>query len=134
MKKIAVSVLFLILILVTTGCQSGLSECDAVKIAREQLPANYANAGALTFFDQYSGVNGTWKVIFPLVNVPFDELGWAGEPGQYYKSFDPSQEMPEGVYANVVIYVDAATGEVTRRELNNAFYSIPVGAESKCDC
>jgi uncharacterized protein YceK len=131
MRKIAIILLGLMLIV--TGCNSGISECEAVKIAKGQLPASYADAGAIARHDENMGINGSWVVIFPGVDIPFKELGWEGDPNQYYKFIEPQREMPEGVYADVTIYIDAKTGEVTGRELDNGIFIGGPDIYSKCN-
>ncbi|MBN1160339.1 MAG: PepSY domain-containing protein [Dehalococcoidales bacterium] len=132
MRKIAI--ILLGLMMMVAGCNSWISECDAVKIAKEQLPASYADAGAITSLDENMGINGTWVVTFPNVDIPFNELGWEGDPDQYHKyKYDSSRGLPEGVFANVTIYIDAKTGEVTKRELDNRTFLGGPGIFSECN-
>lgn len=132
MGKIAIILLGLMMIV--AGCNSGISECDAVKIARGQLPAKYADAGAITWLDENMGIDGTWGVTFTNVDIPFKELGWEGDPDHYHKyKYDSSRELPEGAFANATIYIDAKTGEVTGRELDNRTFLGGPDTYSKCN-
>lgn len=118
--------------LIAAGCNSGISECDAVRIARGQLPASYGDADAIIHLDKNVGINGAWRVTFPMVDIPFSELGWEGDPSQYFKPSEYQRELPEGIYGNVTIYVDAETGAVTGRELDNGFILGGPGMYSEC--
>ena len=134
--------LILVIMLFVSGCDNKtgtlpdassakVSECGAIKIARTQVPQRLAeympNSGFLT--DE--GPNGTWFVVFTNIDATFDELTWKGNAGDYFKSYDTPQNKPEGIYANILIYVDANSGAITRREINNAFY---LGPTRDFDC
>jgi len=99
-----------------------VSQCNAIKIARTQVPQRIAEETPASGLRTDLGTHGTWFVTFVNVNITFNELGWKGDAGDYYKKQDLEQALPKGVYANVTIYVDAETGEVTKREINNGFF------------
>jgi hypothetical protein len=109
------------------GSTTKVSQCDAVRIARTAVPKRIAdltptNAG----FRADLGKNGTWFVNYANVNIVFSELGWHGKAEDYFKRYDLEQHEPNGVYANITIYVDAGTGEVTNREIHNAYILGPI--------
>lgn len=125
-------VLLGLLILLTAGCNNGISDCDAVKKAKEQLPTKYADADPWVFLDNTTGINGTWRVTFMNIDVSFKELGWTGDINQYYKYSEAHRELPEGVYANVTIYIDAKTGEMTGRQIDNGVYTGGLNMYANC--
>lgn len=102
-----------------------VSPCDAIKIARTQVPQRLAGDMPIYGFRAELGTYGTWFLTFANVDVTFNELGWKGNAGDYYKIIDSHQDKPDGVYANIVIYVDAETGKVTNREINNGYFLGP---------
>jgi hypothetical protein len=104
-----------------------ISVCEAVKIAKTVVPGRIASLGTpQTGFRADLGEYGTWFMNFINVNVTFSELGWEGKVNDYYKRYDTQQDKPEGVYANITIYVDAGTGKITKREISNAIILGPI--------
>lgn len=125
--------ILLALALLIPGCSGGFSKCDAVKIARSQIPAAYADAGAFAALDKTVGANGAWKISFMNLYVPFTDLNWPGTAGDYYVSLSLVRTMPLGVYANASIYVDAKTGAVVKKELDNGVFLGGASGYVKCD-
>jgi len=137
--------LALAVIMLLSGCNNNtdfpeassaeISQCDAVRIARTQVPPRIAEATPAVGFRHELGLHGTWFVTFVNVDATFDELGWKGDAGDYFDKGGKNavlQDKPEGVYANVTIYVDAQTGEVTKREINNGM--VTGGPSMFLDC
>jgi hypothetical protein len=109
-----------------------ITECDAVRIARAELPAEFAQTQAIPFFAKDEQAHEMWALLFAVVKIPFTELGWTGKADDYYIKNELEQEMPQGVYANVMIYVDAETGSVVKRELSNSYILGGPGMYSDC--
>jgi hypothetical protein len=104
-----------------------VSVCEAVKIAKTVVPERIAALGTpQTGFRADLGENGTWFMNFIHVSVTFIELGWEGKAADYFKTQNFEQDMPEGVYANITIYVDAETGRITQREISNGIILGPI--------
>jgi hypothetical protein len=117
------------------GCSAmKISECDAIKIAKKQVPARIAESYTNSGFRQELGPHGTWFVNFANVYTTPDEMGWVENENTHFISGDNllgEQGVPPGSYRNVVIYVDADTGSVTGRELNNGIIAGPL--PHQCD-
>ena len=119
--------------LLLVGCvKSGISECDAIKIAKEQVPDRVADSYTNSGYRNDIGHDGTWFVNFANVDTTPGEMGWVeNEITHFIPTKNPWEENTPGTYRNVVIFIDAVTGNVTGRELNNGIILGPPGA--KCD-
>ncbi len=117
-----------------TGCSTkNISECDAIRIAREQVPARIAESYTNSGFRQELGSNGLWFVNFANVYISPEEMGWVENKNtHFYQGNDlmGMNDVPPGSYRNVVIYIDT-TGNVTGCELNNEIILGPLPHE--CD-
>jgi hypothetical protein len=135
-KMKAVIILALGLLLFLTGC-ARISECEAVRIAKQQVPAEVVARGAIaTGFRHELGPHGSWFVTFVNVNTTQSELGWEENENTHFKpeSGIPGEEnLPKDTYRNVTIYIDADTGNVTSREANNEIFVGGPNTFSKCD-
>ena len=131
-----VIILALGLLLFLAGCTK-ISECEAVKIAKQQVPAEVVARGAIAAgFRSELGPYGSWFVTFVNVGTTPSELGWEENENTHFKpeSTLPGEEnLPKDSYRNVTIYVDADTGNVTAREANNGLFIGGPGTFSKCD-
>ena len=101
-----------------------ITECEAIAVARLELPEAFADATTS------SGLNkGTYFVNFKNINVTPEEIGWQEDSIThfYHENDKPwGQDQPENVYRNATVYVDAVTGKVTERELNNEIILGPI--------
>lgn len=138
-KYILIISIILILSSVLLACSTEgfsvtqISECDAIRIAKNQVPARIAESYTNSGFNQESGPHGTWFVNFANVDTTPSEMGWVENENTYFISGDNplgEQNLPSGSYRNVVIYIDT-TGNVTGRELNNGIILGPLPHE--CD-
>jgi hypothetical protein len=109
-----------------------ISECEAIKIAKQQVPDRIASAYTNSGFRQDLWPNGAWFVNFANVFTTPEEMGWVENETTYFNEAGPMLEGNKpGTYRNVVIFVDAVTGEVTGRQLHNGIILGPPGA--RCD-
>jgi len=135
MKTIIILALGLLLFL--SGCPKISAECEAVKIAKQQVPAEVVARGAIAAgFLQELGPHGSWFVTFANVNTTRSELGWEENENTHFKPDDPifgGENLPKDTYRNVTIYIDADTGNVTSREANNEIFLGGPGSFPKCD-
>jgi hypothetical protein len=123
--------LFLILAmapgLAAAGCDNTwkpgteMSACDAVGIAKQEVPSRIAEYSPAAGLRHDLGPRGTWFVTFPNVNTTPEELGWdESKPYELASdNFPWEQDLPPGTFRNLTIYINTETGEVTGRELNN---------------
>jgi len=112
--------------------ETKISECDAIKIAKGEVPTRIAESYTNSGFRQELGPHGTWFVNFANVNTTPGEMGWVENENTHYipTSYEWEENSP-GIYRNVVIFVAAGTGNITERELNNGIILGPPGA--KCN-
>ena len=119
------------------GLPLEIVECEAVKIAKQQVPAEVVARDAIAAgFRHELGLHGTWFVTFVNVNMTPSELGWEENENTHFKpeSTIPGEEnIPKDTYRNVTIYIDADTGNVTAREANNELFLGGPGSFPKCD-
>jgi hypothetical protein len=130
----AIIILALGLLLFLPGCAK-ISECEAVRIAKQQVPAQVVDRGAIAAgFLHELGPHGSWFVTFVNVNTTPSELGWEENENTHFKpeSIFPEENIPKDTYRNVTIYIDADTGSVTSREANNEIFIGPPDSYSKC--
>jgi hypothetical protein len=119
-----VSVVFLLLLMLCAwtmeGCSAVITECDAIRIAKEQVPARIAEAYRSSGFNQIFGDSGAWFVNFVNVLTTPEEMGWVENENTHFRESNSMglNDVPPGYYRNVVIYVDTA-GNIIGRELNN---------------
>ena len=122
--SVALSVFFVFF----SGCSNPerpggkITESDAIVIAKKQVPARIAGSYVITGFRQEKGINGAWFVSFPNVNTSREELGWEENDITFFltsANYTWEKDIPQGTYRNVTIYIDADTGDVIRREVNN---------------
>ena len=135
--KLVVVIMILALTASGTACNSGpVSQCEGLKIARTQLPARFSDSSAIITLSVDEENKEIWRVLFPVVEITFAVLGWERDANQYFVAATSTElelEMPEGVYLNVVIYIDAETGEVTGLELNNKIILGHPDMYAECD-
>lgn len=122
---------------VAPGLPLEIVECEAVKIAKQQVPAEVVARGAVAAgLRRELGPHGTWFVTFVNVNTTPSELGWEENENTHFKleSTIPGEEnIPKDTYRNVTIYIDADTGNVTAREANNGLFIGGPGSFPKCE-
>jgi len=132
-----VLILLLGLMMFVTACGGvTVSQCEALDITRDHLPASFADTSAIVAIYTDETNDEKWKVLFPVVYITFEDLDWEGDASQYFKppgENAPELNLPEGVYLNVVLYINAKTGKVTGRELNNDTILGYPDMYAKCD-
>ena len=109
-----------------------ITECDAVSIARQQVPARIAENSVAAGLQPQSGEHDRWFVTFPNVNVSREELDWTKDENTHLIWSDENsfaEGMPPDTYRNVTIYVDATNGDIIGREANNGLFT---GVFSEC--
>jgi hypothetical protein len=109
-----------------------ISECEAIKIAKQHVPARIADSSVSSGFRLELGLHGAWFVIFPNISVTPEEIGWAENDITHFiqgENITQENDLPIGTYLNVVIYVDAETGDITGNELNNGLFTGPPAPE-----
>ncbi len=119
------------------GLPLEIVECRAVKIAKQQLPAEVASRGPIAAgFRHELGTHSTWWVTFVNVNATPVELGWEENENTHFEpeSGIPGEEnTPKDTYRNVTILIDAETGNVTMREANNGIFLGGPGSFPECE-
>ena len=129
-------------VLLVTGCSNPettvkeLTECDAVNIARQVVPARIANTPVIAIFHPQSEEPARWSIVFTDVNITLEELGWWEDENTHLTGSDENSfagEMPPNTYRNVIIYVDAVIGNIIGQEANNEIIPGGPGMDSECD-
>jgi len=119
-RQCCIAVILSILVLPLAACttnsgvtepeaESLMTEEEAIGIASDILPAEVvACAKIIAMLRTELGPHGFWQVQFLNTNVTQNELGWQED--------DKTRLGPEAVYPNVIITVDAKTGDIVLRE------------------
>jgi len=126
------------LLIFLAGCtnNTNISVCEAVNIAKQQVPAEVVARGAAAAgFRQELDLHGTWFVTFVNVYATQDELGWEENETTHLIAENSlaGDDVPAGTYRNVTVYIDADTGDVTEREANNGVILGGPGCFPNCD-
>jgi len=99
----------------TTEPSSTITEKEAIAIASDLRPPEaVARAGVVSILRQELGPHGTWQVEFLSANVTRDELGWQEDAKTKFVGSDE-------VLMNVIISIDARTGEILSRTAGTTF-------------
>lgn len=142
MRKITRTMLLVMsLLLFSAGCSNlsttpkEITECDAVGIARQEVPDSIAKNPVVAVLQHQSREPGQWSVTFPNVDITKEELSWEEDENTRLiwsseNSFE--EEMPPDTYRNVKIYIDASNGNVIGREANNELVLGGPGIFSDC--
>ncbi len=109
-----------------------VSECKAVKIAKSVMPAAFADDKPIISYNGNISPHGAWVVLFGPGEIPFAELGWEGDAKAYYKKEQSERTLPEGIFGNVLIYVDADRGIIISRQLSNGIILGYPGMYANC--
>ncbi len=99
---------------VTRSPRPYISRDEVISIASEIVPPEIiARARTMASLMTELGPNGVWQVQFLRANTARAELGWQEE--------DKTKFGPEEVYWNLIITIDAKTGEIISREATSGF-------------
>lgn len=92
---------------------STITEDEAVAIASDLLPPEaVARARVMSRLRPELGPHGHWQVQFLSANVTWEELGWQEDDKT---RFVGPEEVLSEVLPNVIISIDARTGEIVSR-------------------
>jgi len=139
MKRVVLLIIGVVLLV--TGCSNPatpakeITECDAVSIARQVVPARIANTPVIAIFHPQSEEPARWSIVFPVVNITLEELGWWEDENTHLIWSDENSfagEMPPDTYRNVIIYIDAVSGNIIGQEANNEIILGEPGMFSNC--
>jgi len=122
-KQCFIAVILSILVLPLAACtatgvtepetESLITEDEAIAIASDLLPPEaVARARVMSLLRQELGAHGTWQVQFLSANVTQEELGWQEDARTKFVGSDE-------VLMNVIISIDAETGEIISRTAGN---------------
>ena len=112
-----------------------IAECDAVGIARQEVPTRISDNFVLANLQHEAGEPDRWSLTFPNVYVTLNELGWKEDENNHLIWSDDNsftEGVPTDTYRNVTIYIDAMNGSIIGREASNGLFI--GGSHAYSDC
>ncbi len=113
---------------------SVITEDKAIRIASPYVPPEaVARSSIMAIFRAQSQTEPSyWQIQFLRADVTRDELeelGWEEGENTIFKIWSNGPLSPEGIYLNVIISMDAKTGDIIRKYAGNSVLLGPIGSD-----